>query len=60
MFQYVHQLVAYCVRLLFCAEQVVYSGSVELFQKLLWPENDDITAARVNQNSKVADRTVKR
>ncbi len=50
------QLVSNCVCLLFDADQVVYSGFLELF---LWKqlpcvaENDAIRAARVNQHSKV-------
>ncbi len=57
MLYYVHQLVSYCVCLLFAAKQVVYSEFLELF--LCCSRNNAMRAVWVNQNSKVIERTAK-
>ncbi len=57
---YVHQLVSKCVCLVFAAEQVVYSGFLEIFHWKQLPaaaKNNAMRAVRVNQNSKVAAET---
>ncbi len=58
----VHQQLSNCVCLPVGAEQLVFSRFLELFHKKLLlaaAENDAIKAVRVNQNSKVVDRTAR-
>lgn len=63
MLHYVDQLVAICVSLLHAAEQVVYSGCLELFHCTELPavaESDAMRAVRGNHNRKVVGRTAER
>ncbi len=53
MLHYAQKLVSDCGHLLFAAEQVVYSGFLQL------SENSAMKALRVNQNSKVVAGQIK-